>query len=30
MLYLVVHMIGNLKIFFGAGEFNDDPQPVRV
>ena len=22
LLYLVVHMIGNLKIFFGAGEFN--------
>ncbi|MFC9247496.1 succinate dehydrogenase [Streptomyces sp. NPDC057136] len=22
LLYLVVHMIGNLKIFFGSGEFN--------
>lgn len=22
LLYLVVHMLGNLKIFFGAGEFN--------
>ncbi|MED7826863.1 succinate dehydrogenase [Streptomyces chiangmaiensis] len=22
LLYLVVHMIGNLKIYFGAGEFN--------
>src|SRR3954468_6417393 len=22
LLYLVAHMIGNLKIFFGAGEFN--------
>jgi succinate dehydrogenase / fumarate reductase cytochrome b subunit len=22
LLYLVVHMIGNLKIFFGPGEFN--------
>ena len=22
LLYLVAHMIGNLKIYFGAGEFN--------
>ncbi|NBM15493.1 succinate dehydrogenase [Streptomyces sp. GC420] len=22
LLYLIVHMLGNLKIFFGAGEFN--------
>src|SRR6478736_3432977 len=22
LLYLVVHMVGNLKIFFGSGEFN--------
>jgi succinate dehydrogenase / fumarate reductase cytochrome b subunit len=22
LMYLVVHMLGNLKIFFGSGEFN--------
>lgn len=30
LLYLVVHMIGNLKIFFGAGEFNHYAHWLRV
>ncbi|MFI0152892.1 succinate dehydrogenase [Streptomyces lydicus] len=30
LLYLVVHMIGNLKIFFGAAEFNHYAHWLRV
>ncbi|WLQ37713.1 succinate dehydrogenase [Streptomyces castrisilvae] len=30
LLYLVVHMIGNLKIFFGADEFNGYAHWLRV
>src|SRR3954469_14547454 len=30
LLYLVVHMIGNLKIFFGAEEFNHYAHWLRV
>ncbi|MGQ4490189.1 succinate dehydrogenase [Streptomyces sp. SAS_281] len=30
LLYLVVHMVGNLKIFFGAGEFNGYAHWLRV
>ncbi|MEU8784886.1 succinate dehydrogenase [Streptomyces sp. NPDC048637] len=30
LLYLVVHMIGNLKIFFGAAEFNGYAHWLRV
>lgn len=30
LLYLIAHMIGNLKIFFGAGEFNDYSHWLRT
>ncbi len=30
LLYLVVHMLGNLKIFFGPGDFNDYAHWLRT
>ncbi|MGK5630517.1 succinate dehydrogenase cytochrome b subunit [Streptomyces sp. URMC 123] len=30
LMYLVVHMLGNLKIFFGAGEFNGYARWLRT